>query len=94
MNKQRYSDMIRNNDSEGLMRELTKPDVEKRVVERVALKASTYGRDPTCDTAATDEASRRAESTDLQKHKAQGNLKILPDEVGAIYRDYVMPLNK
>ena len=95
LNKQRYTDMIRNNDSEGLMRELTKPDVEKRVVERVVLKASTYGRDPTCDTAAAaDEASRRAESADLQRHRNQRSLKILPDEVGAIYRDYVMPLNK
>ena len=96
MNRERYSDMIRANDSAGLMRELTKPEVEKRVVERVALKASTYGRDPTADSAApVDEASRRAETADLSRYKkTKGSMKIEPDEVGAIYRDYVMPLNK
>ena len=44
--------MTRAKDGAGLMRALTKPAVEKRVVERVALKAGTYGRDPTVGSAA------------------------------------------
>ena len=77
----KYSELIFARDSEGLMRELTKPEVEARVVERVILKAGTYGRDPTV-------------SLGPGKQESQGSPKIQPEEVGALYKDHVMPLNK
>eukprot|EP00041_Stephanoeca_diplocostata_P037357 m.1409480 g.1409480 ORF g.1409480 m.1409480 type:complete len:959 (+) comp25022_c1_seq68:236-3112(+) len=45
-NEEKYSKLIAAHDAVGLMAELTKPTVEKQVLERVRLKASTYGSDP------------------------------------------------
>lgn len=42
----RYTALIRNVDAAGLMAELTKPEVEKKVLARVRLKAAAYGQDP------------------------------------------------
>ena len=42
----RASAMIRARDAAGLMAWLTKPSVEAAVLERVRLKASTYGQEP------------------------------------------------
>ena len=41
-----YSKLIKQNDGEGIMKLLTNKAVEKRVIERVELKSSTYGQDP------------------------------------------------
>lgn len=46
-NREKYSALIRARDSDGLMAELTNLAVEKSVLARVRLKASTYGQDPT-----------------------------------------------
>ena len=72
--KDKYSKLIRERDAEGLMKELTKQAVEDKVVERVTLKAGTYGRDPTSD--------------DTPSYA------IPPEEIGQLYREIVMPLNK
>ena len=42
----KYGALIRSRDAAGIMKELTKPEVEVQVLKRVRLKASTYGRDP------------------------------------------------
>ncbi|KAJ9458723.1 Chorismate mutase 3 [Diplonema papillatum] len=42
----RYTELINNNDSDGLMQELTNLKVEEMVLNRVELKADTYGTDP------------------------------------------------
>ena len=42
----KYGGLIRSRDAAGIMKELTKPEVEVQVLKRVRLKASTYGRDP------------------------------------------------
>jgi chorismate mutase len=72
--KEKYSKLIKNNDADGLMKLLTKQSVEDKVVERVTLKAGTYGLDPT--------------TTDTPSYA------IPPEEVGQLYREFVMPLNK
>eukprot|EP01063_Lacrimia_lanifica_P022940 TRINITY_DN30453_c0_g1_i1.p1 TRINITY_DN30453_c0_g1~~TRINITY_DN30453_c0_g1_i1.p1 ORF type:complete len:450 (+),score=174.07 TRINITY_DN30453_c0_g1_i1:67-1416(+) len=49
----KYTALIEANDAEGLMALLTNLAVEARVLERVELKASTYGADPQNPTATT-----------------------------------------
>ena len=64
---------------QGVLDALTNKAVEKRVLERVALKTSTYGQDVTLSTTAqTDPA----------------NLKLDPKKVMAIYHDYIIPMTK
>jgi chorismate mutase len=75
---EKYSAMIRAQDADGLMKELTKPVVEDMVVERVHIKASTYGKNPT-----------ETESEDDEKV-----YKVQPSVVADLYRTYVMPINK
>jgi len=74
--KDKYTQLITNNDAEGLMKLLTKQSVEDKVVARVTLKAGTYGRDPT--------------NTDTNTP----SYAIPPEEIGQLYREFVMPLNK
>ena len=77
-NREEYSAMIRARDSQGLMDALTKPAVEVQVLERVRLKASTYGQDPQASAAPG----------------AAEEFKLAPDAIMALYRDWVMPLTK
>jgi len=71
---EKYGDRIRKGDVEGLRELLTNLEVEKKVLERIHLKASTYGRDVT--------------ATQNQKFKVD------PDAIVAVYRDFIIPLNK
>lgn len=41
-----YEPLIRNNDKDGIMDKLTDSAVEKKLLDRVKLKASTYGQEP------------------------------------------------
>ena len=77
-NRVEYSAMIRARDAAGLMAALTKPEVEVAVLERVRLKASTYGQDPQVSAMDGDGPS----------------YKLAPDAIMALYRDWVMPLTK
>ncbi|KAI9713577.1 MAG: chorismate mutase aro7 [Bogoriella megaspora] len=43
---QRFVEMIRRGDTEGIDRAITDENVEKKVLERLRLKAKTYGTDP------------------------------------------------
>jgi chorismate mutase len=44
--KKAYKKLIRNDDKKGIMDLLTKPEVEKVLLERVQVKTRTYGQDP------------------------------------------------
>eukprot|EP00924_Labyrinthula_sp_SR-Ha-C_P006767 maker-scaffold_29-snap-gene-4.3-mRNA-1 protein AED:0.01 eAED:0.01 QI:142/1/1/1/1/1/3/144/406 len=46
-NIESFSKLIKSQDAKGLMDLLTHVEVEKKVIERVRMKASYYGRDPT-----------------------------------------------
>lgn len=61
---EKYSALIKARDAEGLMQELTKPDVEANVVRRVQLKASAYGQDPTKTLHDTSDESKYKVSVD------------------------------
>ena len=60
------------------MAELTKPSVEEAVLQRVRLKASTYGKDP----------------VNTGGGAGGESYKVAPDLIMALYRDWVMPLTK
>lgn len=78
-NEHEYEQLIRDQDSAGLMAALTFESVEQRVVERVRLKAATFGQD--------------ISSADQQLGQSV-RFKVLPDVVAQVYQDYVMPLTK
>lgn len=44
--RQQFEKLVRRGDVEGIMRAITDEAVEKKVLERLALKAMVYGRDP------------------------------------------------
>ncbi|MCH2176784.1 MAG: chorismate mutase [Lentisphaeria bacterium] len=63
---QAYSRLIRQGDSYGILKLLKNPEVEAKLLERVSLKAATYGRDP-----GTDEAYYKVEPetiADIYEH--------------------------
>jgi len=64
---------MQRSDTDGLMRAITDASVEAQVLERVELKARTYGqgRDP-----------------------GGSDIKIAPEVVVRIYRDWIIPFNK
>ncbi|CAI5744570.1 unnamed protein product [Peronospora destructor] len=73
---ERYTKLILENDAAGIMEALTNLTVEKKVLERVKQKASTYGQDPNAPAASLEE------------------LKVHPQLISDLYRDFVMPLTK
>lgn len=74
-----YTELIKAQDSAGLMDLLTDVKVEQMVVERVRLKAATFGQD--INPAAAPSSS-------------QQNCKIQPDVLADMYDKMVMPLTK
>lgn len=74
-----YSALIRANDSAGLMELLTDRAVELQVVERVRLKAATYGQDLGTNNSGTPGGV---------------HYKVEPDVVAQLYDDIVMPMTK
>ncbi|POM81034.1 Chorismate mutase [Phytophthora palmivora] len=51
---ERYTQLILANDADGIMEALTNLAVEEKVLERVKLKASTYGQDPNAPASSDD----------------------------------------
>lgn len=43
---EKYKELIKKQDKKGIMEELTNKEIEKKILERVELKASTYGQEP------------------------------------------------
>lgn len=79
---ERYSQLILANDAAGIMDALTNLVVEEKVLERVKLKASTYGQDLEGSAAPAVTSTSAAE------------WKVDPQLISDIYRDFVMPLTK
>ncbi|CEM30953.1 unnamed protein product [Vitrella brassicaformis CCMP3155] len=73
-----YRQLIEQRDDKGLMKLLTNQTVEDKLLERVRLKASTYGQ----------EVGKTAANTD------EGYFKVDPQVIVEVYRDFVMPLTK
>eukprot|EP00878_Enallax_costatus_P015424 GHUV01016157.1.p3 GENE.GHUV01016157.1~~GHUV01016157.1.p3 ORF type:complete len:144 (+),score=40.22 GHUV01016157.1:2370-2801(+) len=78
-----YTALIKAKDAAGLMDLLTDVKVEQNVVERVKLKAATFGQE--IDPAAAQQ----------QRHQHEHRTyKVQPDVFGRMYDDIVMPLTK
>ena len=79
------------------MAELTKPSVEEAVLQRVRLKASTYGKDPVKGGAGGG-AGGGGGGVGGEGGGGEGeegeSYKVAPDLIMALYRDWVMPLTK
>jgi len=73
-----YTELIKREDADAIMELLTDRAVELKVIERVKLKASTFGQDLN---------SVGAAETDRI-------LRLDPDAIGALYDTWVMPLTK
>jgi chorismate mutase len=77
--EERMTKLIKNKDVKGLQDVISHPAVERQVLERLATKARTYGRDPSAGAEAL--MSKEADKVDVAA-------------VVAIYRDVVIPLTK
>jgi chorismate mutase len=78
----RFEEYIRQNDVKGIIDLLTNVEVERRVLRRAFVKASTYGQDIIQDPATV---SSSASST---------GYKVDPSLIVEIYRDMIIPLTK
>jgi chorismate mutase len=74
----RFTQLIKAGDREGIGAAITKPAVEKQVLERLKLKVQTYGTDPSANGAAPD--------------TPQGKINV--EAVVSMYRDFVIPITK
>ena len=84
-NTDEYSDLIRKQDAEGLMRLLTNQAVEDRVVARVTNKAAFYGQDINED---IPDASKVLTNNQNQKYK------VAPEIIADLYFKWIMPMTK
>jgi len=76
--------LIRAQDRDGLMAFITKPEVEAKNVQRVILKARTFSQ-----TISAAEENQLAPALSLST-----TYKVDPDFIGAVFREYLMPLTK
>ncbi|KAF7922652.1 hypothetical protein BELL_0148g00180 [Botrytis elliptica] len=75
-----FTKMIRAGDREGLGRAITNKKVELQVLERLRLKARTYGTDPSLSNGKAN------------GEEPQGKINV--EAVEGLYRDFVIPLTK
>ena len=80
-----FSELIRNQDADGLMALLTFQAVEDRVVRRVTNKSATYGQDISEDL--PEQVRGLAEGENLE-------YKVAPETIGELYREWIMPMTK
>jgi chorismate mutase len=75
------------------MEELTNDAVEESVLQRVRLKASTYGKDPVKDPVKGGAGGGEGGGEGEEGEEGE-TYKVAPDLIMALYRDWVMPLTK
>lgn len=81
----KYTELIKCRDARGILELLTDRAVELKVVERVKLKAATFGQDLN---------SSGHSSTNELKSSEYLALRISPEAVADLYEQWVMPLTK
>lgn len=80
----RATELIRAGDREGLMEFITVPEIEVQNVQRVILKARTFGQDIPA-----------GEAGQLAPEVSEGTKrKVDPEYIGAVFRDFLIPLTK
>lgn len=71
-------ELIRAKDTEGLMAFITKPEVEKRNIQRVVLKARTFSQN----------------IANQSGDDSNPTYKVNAEYIGTLFQDYIMPLTK
>jgi chorismate mutase len=94
-----YTALIHAKDSERIMELLTDRAVELKVVERVKLKAATFGQDlntaPVALAAAHgNDGGERTSTSSSSIHGDTSLLRVSPQAVAELYDEWVMPLTK
>jgi len=77
--RQKATAMIKANDTEGLMAFITKPEVEKKNVQRVILKAKAFSQNI---------------ALEKPEESGPATYKVNPEYIGRIFEEYIMPLTK
>ena len=73
----KYVELIKKQDSNGILELLTNAQVEQRLLDRLRKKARIYGRE-----------------IDLNENEDNDNIRLKPDTICEIYKQYVIPLTK
>jgi chorismate mutase len=81
-NPEAYTSLIKAQNADGLMDLLTDLKVEQNVVDRVRLKAATFGQDI------------GGIGSQQQNQQDAVNLKVRPDIMAKMYEKMIMPLTK
>merc|ERR1711988_732066 len=79
-NEETYRQLVEKDDIAGILELLTNREVEKKVLQRAELKASTYGQDISDD---------KSMSQTGEEH-----FKVEPSIIASIYRNLIIPLTK
>jgi len=82
--EERATALIKAHDVDGLMDFITKKDVEEKNIKRVILKARTFSQ----NIWASQEGQLAPERT------SETTYKILPEFIGTVFQDFLMPLTK
>jgi chorismate mutase len=82
-----YTSLINTKDCDGIMELLTDRAVELKVVERVKLKAATFGQDLNTAPGTNGRSGSSINGDDLL-------LRVSPQAVADLYEEWVMPLTK
>jgi len=90
---EQYTRLIEEEDEAGIMELLTNAKVEDRVLQRVFLKASTFGQEIEAPKSPSLGPTSPG-STFAAPAPAPSNTRIDPDLIVKIYRDHVIPLTK
>jgi chorismate mutase len=99
---ERYTRLIGANDADGIMEALTNADVERQVLERIRLKATTYGLGPAQLKRVLDTLAARAgggeqafESAAAGSSESSSSRQFIdPEVVVRLYREHVIPMTK
>lgn len=93
---EKYAEMIRAKDVDGLLALLVNKQVELKLLERVERKASTYGKDinaaPAAQSASVLHWYRFYMLTDLKFSSPAATFKVSPAQIVSLYKDYLIPL--
>lgn len=77
--REKATAMIKANDTDGLTAFITKPDVEKKNVQRVILKAKAFSQNI---------------ALDKPEESGPAMYKVNPEFIGTLFEEYIMPLTK
>lgn len=89
-----YTELVKRQDAAAILELLTDRAVELKVVERVRLKAATFGQDLSSSAGAPAPAAAAAGNGSEHTSSSSSSYKVRPEVVAQLYEQWVMPLTK